>query len=407
VSLTSIITFNFNSAFERINGECNMTWYDNIANSLRGAVTSIGERAQQFRNQSFADSSMAALALVSMADGVLQPEERSGVVRCIQNIHELQYFKAEALRDAFDEGCRQATDAFGRIEVLKKIRKVRGIADQSDVVVKICIIVCKTKGGQLADCERASIREVIRELGLNEGDYDLGTDATTGSAAPPVTAAPPPPAMTAPAPPVAPAVAPSVAQAPVAGSHRPRVAGDSLKVLKVGERASLKAVAGASVAKVLAGFGWQLAQPAQSPAQPLTVSAFLFDKDKKLVVKVACGGTANGVIHSGNTGAISKVGDDEEVAVDFAALLTQTTSVVFVAASSNGQAVHGVQSLWVRLSDGDRQLARFDYTAQGDVTSLVLGRLYLNNGDWKVGAVGEAIRSGTADAVLAQIASLA
>ncbi len=213
---------------------------------LRDVVTTVSEKAQQFQNQSFADACMANCALFSMADGVLQPEERTKVVACIQNIRDLHCFKATDLRDSFDAFCRQSADSFGRVEVIKAIRKVKDDPDQADMVIKIGLIIAKSKG-DLAEVEKAVAREVIRELGLNESDYDLGSatspphgrlafrlpseqsrtgrDTTPGSY--PQT----------PAPTVAPAPAPTPTPAQ---ARTPRVQGTSLKEAKAGERVSFK-----------------------------------------------------------------------------------------------------------------------------------------------------------------------
>ncbi len=57
--------------------------------------------------------------------------------------------------------------------------------------------------------------------------------------------------------------------------------------------------------------------------------------------------------------------------------------------------------------DKQSQLIRFDFAAPADLAALVVGRVYLNNGDWKFAAVGDAVRSGNTDAVQAQVATFA
>jgi tellurite resistance protein/stress response protein SCP2 len=377
-----------------------MGMLDNIAASLRTAITTVSEKAQQFQNQSFADACMASCALVSMADGVLQPEERSKVVACIQNIRDLHCFKATDLRDLFDGFCSQSGDMFSRVEVIKAIRKVRADRDQADMVVKIGLIIAKSKGGELAECEKTVMREIIHELGLSESDYDLSSSGRNAAPAPA-------PAPNAPA--VTPRPAPTIqppAPTPAPATRQPRVQGTSLKEAKAGERVSFKQVAGAAPAKIVAGFGWEAPTSAN-----LTAAALVFDKDKKLLQKVAVGnssGTAGGVSHNGNTATTSKVGDDEEISLSLASLPAAAASILFVVASANGQSVQGAKSAYVRLTDPDKasQLIRFDFAAPADLTALVVGRVYLNNGDWKFAAVGDAVRGG-ADAVQTQIATFA
>lgn len=398
---------------------------DNLAATLRDAVATVSEKAQQFQNQSFADSCMGTCALMAMADGVLQPEERAKVVKCIQNIRDLHCFKATDLRDSFDAYCRQSTDAFGRVEVVKAIRKVKGDPDQADTVVKIGLIIAKSKG-DLAEIEKTVIREIIHELGLNESDYDLGPTgpASTsprppagGSAVPPLPVAPvsspaQPPVVTprpAPVQTAAPSQTAAPATQPASGSsqtaHRPRVQGTSLKEAKPGERVSFKQL-GATPSKLVVGLGWDAA-----PNVSLTSEALLFDKEKKLVQKVGLGSaTAGGVSHNGNVSATSAVGDDEELALDLSALAAAAgaaaTSVLFVIRSASGQSAQGVKSAYVRIIDPDKkvQVIRFDFAAGAAPVALVAGRVYLNNGEWKFAAVGESVSGGDTDKLIATFA---
>ncbi len=366
---------------------------DAMASSLRHAYTTISDKALQFQNQSFADACMAGCALVTMADGVMQSEERSKVVQCIRNVTDLHYFVATDLRDSFDAFCRQATEPFSRIDVIKAIGKVKSDADQADMVVKIGIIIAKANG-EFEEVEKKVIREIIHTLGLNESDYDLDSapvSATTSAPNPPVTPAPaatPPPAATAPA------------------TRQPRVQGTSLKDVKPGERVSLKQITGSAPAKLVAGFGWE------PDSALLSASALIFDMDKKLLQTVALGSasaTAGGVAHNGNTAGTSKVGDDEEISINLAAVPGAANSIVFVIAPSAGQVARAVKSAYVRLSDPDKnsQLIRFDFSVQGEAAALVVARVYLNNGEWKFAAVGDAVRNGTADTIQTQIAAFA
>lgn len=384
---------------------------DNLAASLRDVVVTISERAEQFKNQSFADACMASCALVSMADGVMQPEERTKVVACIQNIRDLHCFKATALRDSFDGYCKQSGEIFSRVEVIKAIRKVRQDPDQADMVVKIGIIIAKSKGTALADCEKVVIREIIHELGLNEGDYDLGSAAAVAA---PVSAAPAAPASTAPAPTITPRPAPNpgavpqpatlppVAAQSAAQAHQPRVKGTSLKEAKAGERISFKQLAGAAPSAVSVGLGWDAAADAG-----LTAVAVIFDKDKKVLQKVQLGAaTASGVAHNGNVGATSPVGDDEDFTVSLAALPSEAASILFFVRNTNGKPVSNVKNLYVRISDTVKkvQLIRFDYTPTGAPLAFLVGRIYLNNGEWKFAAIGDAVQSGDVDKQLASFA---
>lgn len=357
-----------------------MTFLDSAQDLANRVTQEIKGKVARYQNQNFRDACMATCALVAMADGVLQDDERKKVIACIQNNEALSHFSATVLRDLFLGFCEQAKDDFTKVEVIKAIRKVKAEQDFADMVVKIGIIIAKSDK-DFADVEKAVIKNIISELGLNENDYDLGVANSAAIISQP---------------------------APAPANLVPWVLGSSLKTLAKGERVALKQVAGADVSELIAGLSFA------NQGSSCTAAVHVYGPDKTLIQVVDTQNRTafNGaVVHVGNTRATSALGDDEEISFNLAAIANQAVSLLFVIKNSNqGQAIKELRTTVLRVveqSASKRQLLHFAFDLQTKPQALVLTRAYKHNNEWKFQAIGEEIPSQSADSLQKVIASLA
>lgn len=366
-----------------------MSFLDSAQELANKVSQEIKGKLARYQNQNFRDACMATCALVAMADGVLQDDERKKVIACIQNNEALSHFSATVLRDLFLGFCEQAKDDFTKVEVIKAIRKVKAEHDFADMVVKIGIIIAKSDK-DFADVEKAVIKNIISELALNESDYDLGVANSAANTTATSVSQP----------------APVNQQAPT--NLAPWVLGSSLKTLAKGERVALKQVAGADVGEVQAGLSFG------NQGSSLTTAIHVYGPDKTLieVVDIQNRNASNGaVVHKGNTRATSFLGDDEEISFTLAKLASQAVSLLFVIKNtSQGQTIKELNTAVLRLLETNaskRQLLHFTCNLQTKPQALVLARAYRHNNEWKFQAVGEEIPSQSSDTLQKVIASLA
>lgn len=362
-----------------------MTFLDSAQELANKVTQEIKGKIARYQNQNFRDACMATCALVAMADGVLQDDERKKVIACIQNNEALSHFSATVLRDLFLGFCDQAKDDFTKVEVIKAIRKVKAEHDFADMVVKIGIIIAKSDK-DFADVEKAVIKNIISELGLNDSDYDLGVASTASTSV----------------------SQPANVPQPAPTSMPPWVAGSSLKTLAKGERVALKQVAGADVSELIAGLSFA------KQGSSCTAAVHVYGPDKTLIQVVDTQNRTafNGaVVHKGNTRATSALGDDEEISFNLANLASQAVSLLFVIKNtSQGQTIKELNTAVLRLLETNaskRQLLHFTCNLQTKPQALVLARAYRHNNEWKFQAVGEEIPSQSSDTLQKVIASLA
>ncbi|GAA1994970.1 TerD family protein [Nakamurella flavida] len=107
------------------------------------------------------------------------------------------------------------------------------------------------------------------------------------------------------------------------------------------------------------------------------------------------------ITHKGDNLTGEGDGDDEQVAVNLAAVPAEIASIVFPVSiydgDSRGQSFGQVRNAFIRVvNDADgAELARYDLSEDASTeTAMVFGELYRNGTEWKFRAVGQGYASG-------------
>lgn len=179
-----------------------------------------------------------------------------------------------------------------------------------------------------------------------------------------------------------------------------------LSKLRVGlgwDEATNKKVGGEK--KGLFGKLASLASEVSTQAIDCDASVFMLNKDGKITSNKSLiyfgnkNSSCNSVIHQGDnlTGAGS--GDDEVINVDLSRIPSDIERLVFVVniyqAKSRKQDFGMIENAFIRILDDSKkeELIRFNLTDNfSGLTSLVVGEIYRNNGEWKFNAIGDGTR---------------
>lgn len=191
---------------------------------------------------------------------------------------------------------------------------------------------------------------------------------------------------------------------------------DVVKLTK-GENVNLtKDASGADtgLTKVVAGLGWDT-NSGSGAAFDLDASAVLLNaegkvrNDKDFIYFGNLKSTDNSVEHTGDNLTGEGDGDDEQIAVDLAALPADVEKVQLIvniySAASRNQNFGQVSNAFVRLFNpaDDSELVRYDLTEDySGKTSITVAELYRNGADWKFKALGQ----GNNDEVAAVVRAL-
>lgn len=177
--------------------------------------------------------------------------------------------------------------------------------------------------------------------------------------------------------------------------------------LQKGQQISLAKEAGPRLGLVRMGLGWDVIRKkgffgfgGGEQAVDLDANALLFGASGQLQEAVwfrqlqSQDGT---VRHSGDNRTGQGSGDDETVTVDLARLPADIQTVVFSVNNYTGQDFAQVGNAYCRLIDaqGDREIARYDLSAQGSHSALILASLRRSGSDWTMTAIGAPSRGRT------------
>jgi tellurite resistance protein TerB len=127
----------------------------------------------------FLQAAMAASAVVSMSDGVLDTWEEVQVERVVEKVTDLQVFdphRAGELHRSYASALAKDA-ARGKREAIEAVEKISGDREKSRLVVGVCIAVA-VADREFSECERTAIRELCDCLGVSAEEADTWLSAT-------------------------------------------------------------------------------------------------------------------------------------------------------------------------------------------------------------------------------------
>jgi tellurite resistance protein TerB len=136
--------------------------------------TQLGAKKNDLKSGAFRDASMAMCALVSAADGTVDPAERHRVATLITSNEVLGNFPADDLQRRFNDYLNklQADFAFGKVSILQEIGKVKKKPAEARAVIQIGIVIGGADG-DFDKTEQAVVREACFAVGISPEEFDL------------------------------------------------------------------------------------------------------------------------------------------------------------------------------------------------------------------------------------------
>lgn len=128
----------------------------------------------KFKSKSFLEATIAGAFMVSAADGSIDSEEKKKLLVFVQTDDSLSVFDAADVAKIFKE----YEDAFdfdadaGKAKALKAIAKIAGNQEQSKFLIRMIVAIGAADGDFDKD-EKAVVRTICLELGLNPADFEL------------------------------------------------------------------------------------------------------------------------------------------------------------------------------------------------------------------------------------------
>ncbi|MFB9994541.1 TerD family protein [Deinococcus oregonensis] len=177
--------------------------------------------------------------------------------------------------------------------------------------------------------------------------------------------------------------------------------------LQKGQQISLAKEAGPSLGRVRMGLGWDaikkkgfLGFGGGQVAVDLDANALLFDAQGNLVDAVwfrQLQSKDGSIRHSGDNRTGAGDGDDETIEVDLARLPANVATVIFSVNNYTGQDFSQIENAYCRLVNiqGEKEIARYNLSAQGSHSAMILASLKRQGNDWTMTAIGATSRGRT------------
>ncbi|SMB88423.1 TerD family protein [Deinococcus hopiensis] len=177
--------------------------------------------------------------------------------------------------------------------------------------------------------------------------------------------------------------------------------------LQKGQQISLIKEAGPSLSTVRMGLGWDAIKKkglfgfgSKSVDVDLDANALMFGQDGQLMDVVwfrQLQSKDGSVRHSGDNRTGQGEGDDETITVDLARLTPGVTTIIFSVNNYTGQDFGQIENAYCRLVNvqGEKEIARYNLSAQGSHSAMILASLKRQGSDWAMTAIGTPSRGRT------------
>ncbi len=172
--------------------------------------------------------------------------------------------------------------------------------------------------------------------------------------------------------------------------------------LQKGQKISLsKEAGGATLTKIVMGLGWDAKKTkgffgmgAKDQEIDLDASCVLFDEAKQPLDAIFFGQLASkdgSITHTGDNRTGAGDGDDEQIVVELSRVPSNVKSIVFLVNSFTGQNFSQIENAYCRVVNGtnNQELAKYDLSCTGAHTAMIMAKVYLHNGEWKMHAIGD------------------
>lgn len=185
--------------------------------------------------------------------------------------------------------------------------------------------------------------------------------------------------------------------------------------LQKGQKISLDKEAGATLSQITMGLGWDAVKSkglfgfgGRDQDIDLDASCVMFDEANRPLDVVwfrQLKSKDGSIVHTGDNRSGAGEGDDEQINVDLSRVPAHVKSLVFTVNSFTGQNFAQVQNAFCRIVNArdQKEVARYELSAQGPHSAQVMAKLYRHGGEWKMHAIGENGTGRTFDELLPQI----
>jgi len=150
-----------------------MSFSDWLKKNVTEARDALNTEITKFKSKDLLEAVVAGCVLVAYADGNVSPEEKQKMMGFLQTSDQLKVFDSGEVIKIFQKYVEkfEFDSAIGTGEVMQAVCRFRG-KPQAQLVVRVCCAIGAADGDFDAK-EKAVVRRMCSELGLNAADFNL------------------------------------------------------------------------------------------------------------------------------------------------------------------------------------------------------------------------------------------
>lgn len=147
---------------------------DRFTSWVKETAASLKTEVSKYKNKTFLEATVAGCALVAAADGNISSEEKQKMIGFMKQSDALSVFDTSEVITLFEKfaGAFSFDPIIGKGECLQVIGKLKKDTGASRMLIRVCCAI-GAADGDFDDSEKAVIREICAELGLNPTDFSL------------------------------------------------------------------------------------------------------------------------------------------------------------------------------------------------------------------------------------------
>ena len=145
-----------------------------LKENITKARANLTAEVSKFKNREFMEAVISGCAMIAAADGTIDASEKKKMADFIERSDELKHFDIRKVIEVFNKaaGDFEFDYHIGKTNALKTIGKIKGKDDQARVLVRV-VCAIGAADGDFDDDEKAAVREIAQDLGLNPKEFDL------------------------------------------------------------------------------------------------------------------------------------------------------------------------------------------------------------------------------------------
>ncbi|PWQ98561.1 tellurite resistance TerB family protein [Leucothrix arctica] len=148
--------------------------FANFMSDLKNKASGLKDEISKFKNKKFLNAATAGAALIAMADGELDSEEKKKMLKFIESNDALSVFKTSEVIGSFKEYIEnfEFDQDIGESKAYEAINLLRGNEVECRTVMRLILSVAAADG-VFDDNEKAVARKIAVELNLSPSDFEL------------------------------------------------------------------------------------------------------------------------------------------------------------------------------------------------------------------------------------------